>query len=330
MKWGPLTLDDAPALARFWADVEAADRADERYSVDDVREQLIHHLIDLPQGTLAARDGDRIAAFGYLPVRQSAEGGVHVLRLWGGVHPAYRRRGFGRRIVAWAAGAAGGLSERAFPGVPAEIHLGAYDGDPGANALAGQAGFTAVRRFATMRRDLADGLPAPRTPAGVSIATWTPELDDGARHVRNESFRDHWGSVPHTMESWAGHIVGTHNFLPRASFLALAEGRAVGTLITHAAPHAPNHEGHARIQIIGTLKEWRGRGVAGALIAHALASFVRQGYSSTSLGVDLDNPTGAVGVYERAGFTVTRSSTNYALPVTQRETRDEPAVAVHE
>jgi mycothiol synthase len=324
MEWGPLKPEDAHALAGLWAAMADADGAGERHSVEDVREQLFHRRIDLAGSTLAARDGDRVAAFGHLPVRQSAEGGVHVLRLWGGVHPAYRRRGFGRRIVGWAVGATPALSERAFPGVPAEIHLAADDRNPGAHALATSAGFAAVRRFALMERGLEGGLPEPRTPVGVTIATWTPELDEGARHVRNESFRDHWGAVPHTRESWAGHITGSRNFRPLSSFLALAGGRVVGALITHTSGD------QARIMIVGTLREWRGKGVASTLIAHALAAFARQGYRNAGLNVDLDNPTGAVGVYERAGFMVTRSSTTYALPVRQRETRDEPPVAVHE
>ena len=33
------------------------------------------------------------------------------------------------------------------------------------------------------------------------------------------------------------------------------------------------------------------------------------------LGVDADNPTGAVGVYERAGFVVVKRSTAYRKPM---------------
>jgi ribosomal protein S18 acetylase RimI-like enzyme len=33
------------------------------------------------------------------------------------------------------------------------------------------------------------------------------------------------------------------------------------------------------------------------------------------LGVDADNPTGAVGVYERAGFVVTKRSAAYRKPM---------------
>ncbi|WP_043619816.1 GNAT family N-acetyltransferase [Nonomuraea candida] len=365
MEWGPLTREDAGRLAEFWAEVEAADRAGEVFDAGDLAERLSSPLLDLAEGTLAARDGDRVIAFGHLPARQSAEGGVHIMRLWGGVHPAYRRRGLGRHVVDWAVAAAPRLGEKAFPGVPVEVHLWAYDGNPGIAALARAAGFTPVRSFADMERSLPTGtppdapiappgtgtpgvspglpettappgtppdLPAIATPPGVSIVAWSPELDGGARHVRNESFRDHWGTVPHTPASWAVHVTGPAGFRPECSFVALARGRAVGVLITHSSGARGARDGVrlAWIRIVGTLKEWRGRGVAGALVARALAALAEEGYERAGLTVDPDNPTGAVGVYARAGFTVTRRSTVYALTLPQRETGHEPGAGVHE
>ena len=36
------------------------------------------------------------------------------------------------------------------------------------------------------------------------------------------------------------------------------------------------------------------------------------GFDTASLGVDSQNPTGALGIYERTGFTVRRTWINYA------------------
>ncbi|MEV4390800.1 GNAT family N-acetyltransferase [Nonomuraea sp. NPDC049607] len=316
LAWEPLTLDDTEALADLLAAIEAEDRIGEVHDLDDVREQLGHRLIDLAAGTLAAREGGEIVAYGYLPVRQSATD-THVMRLSGGVHPGHRGRGLGRRIIDWSLAVAPELSEKAFPGVPLEIHLYVPDTNLGLKALAERAGFAANRWFAHMGRPLSGELPAFTPPAGVSVTPWSPELDEDARHVRNEAFLDHWGSVPHTPESWQDYIVGSRNFLPESSFVALHEGRAVGVLITHTFEGYNEQAGVRRawIQIIGTLREWRGKGVASALIAHALAAFRAQGFDTTALGVDADNPTGAVSVYARSGFEIFERSSNYALAV---------------
>jgi ribosomal protein S18 acetylase RimI-like enzyme len=240
-----------------------------------------------------------------------------MFRPWGGVHPEYRWRGLGRRVLDWTVATAPALSQKAFPGVPVEVHLLAYEGNFGLRMLAEKAGFTAGRWLAQMGRRLSGELPAFTPPGGVSIVTWSPELDEGARHVRNESFVDHWGSIPHTRESWQGHIVGSGNFLPESTFVAMDGDRAVGVLITHTFEgyNALAGERRAWIQIIGTLREWRGKGVASALLAHALTAFRAQGFGEVGLGVDADNPTGAVSVYARAGFEIYQRSTIYIMPI---------------
>ncbi|MGI8867321.1 MAG: GNAT family N-acetyltransferase [Mycobacteriales bacterium] len=65
--------------------------------------------------------------------------------------------------------------------------------------------------------------------------------------------------------------------------------------------------------IVGTAREWRGRGVASALIAASLQAARDNGIGIVSLGVDRENPTGAVGVYERMGFRPVEQSSVYAL-----------------
>ncbi|WP_084965933.1 GNAT family N-acetyltransferase [Thermoactinospora rubra] len=314
--WGPLSRDDAEALAELYAAIEAEDRIDEHYSADDMAEYLADPLLDLAEGTLGAWHGTRLVAAGLLPCKQAADP-AHLMVLGGGVHPQVRRQGYGRRILDWAIRTAPVLHDRRYPGRPLELHAGADDREKGKAALLESAGFTQVRWFFEMSADLAEARPRAAVPDGIRIVPWSPELDDGARAVRNLAFRDHWGSVPHTPESWRHALTGASSFRPESSFLALAGDRVVSILLTQyfEADTAATGVRDAYIAIIGTLREWRGRGVAGALIAHALTEFRRQGYGTASLGVDADNPTGAVGVYERAGFKVEHRGAVYALPL---------------
>jgi len=66
---------------------------------------------------------------------------------------------------------------------------------------------------------------------------------------------------------------------------------------------------------VGTLRPWRRRGLAGLLLATALAAAGSEGYGRASLTVDSSNPTGALGLYERAGFVVDHTSVTWAKPV---------------
>ncbi|MEU7741026.1 GNAT family N-acetyltransferase [Nonomuraea sp. NPDC049158] len=317
VRWGPLNKDDAGSLAELGAAIGAADGADEHFSVEDVAEHLANPLLDLAEGTLAARDGQRVIAYGYLPVKQVRDG-LHAMVLHGGVHPDFRGRGHGGRLLDWAIGTAPKLHERAYPGKGLELQTGIPQGNTAAAALLEGKGFAAVRWFCQMRRDLSKELPQVRVPEGVDFVTYTPEFEEAARRVRNESFRDHWGSAPHTAESWRHNITGSRGFRPESSFVARAGGEAVSVVLTRHLEGATAATGvrTARIDIVGTLREWRGKGVAGNLIAHALTAFKEQGYERASLSVDADNPTKAVGVYTRAGFEIYLRTAMYSLPIT--------------
>jgi ribosomal protein S18 acetylase RimI-like enzyme len=64
-----------------------------------------------------------------------------------------------------------------------------------------------------------------------------------------------------------------------------------------------------------TRRPWRRRGLARALIFRSLLLFRERGMTSAALGVDADNPMGALGLYEDAGFAVAERFTAYRKPM---------------
>jgi ribosomal protein S18 acetylase RimI-like enzyme len=65
---------------------------------------------------------------------------------------------------------------------------------------------------------------------------------------------------------------------------------------------------------VATRRAWRRRGLAGALIARSLAVLRDRGMDVAGLGVDAENPTGALGLYESFGFSKLRSHVFYRKP----------------
>ncbi len=63
LTWRTLTVEDAPALTRTWAAVEAVDRTGEHFSEENLREALEDESIDLGRDSLAAfaPDGEAVA-----------------------------------------------------------------------------------------------------------------------------------------------------------------------------------------------------------------------------------------------------------------------------
>jgi len=66
---------------------------------------------------------------------------------------------------------------------------------------------------------------------------------------------------------------------------------------------------------LGTRRPWRKRGIAATLMCESMRAFKAAGLDYAGLGVDTENPTGALGLYERLGFTVIKRSITFAKPV---------------
>jgi mycothiol synthase len=64
-----------------------------------------------------------------------------------------------------------------------------------------------------------------------------------------------------------------------------------------------------------TRRPWRRRGLARALIGRSLLLLRERGMTSAALGVDADNPQGALGLYEQAGFAVHDRFTAWRKPM---------------
>jgi ribosomal protein S18 acetylase RimI-like enzyme len=62
-------------------------------------------------------------------------------------------------------------------------------------------------------------------------------------------------------------------------------------------------------------RPWRRRGLGEALLRDAFLRFAERGKRSAGLGVDAENTTGAVALYERVGMHVVRRSDTWERTV---------------
>ena len=144
---------------------------------------------------------------------------------------------------------------------------------------------------------LAPGLELHPLGPGYDAARW----DERLRAARNASFADHWGSAPEDAEAFTHWRTATRTFRPECSAAACtSDGQVVGFLLAYEQDAETERTGSRDLYVgtVGTLAAWRGRGIAGALLAHALLRAGEQGYASSTLTVDTQNPTGALGVYD--------------------------------
>ncbi len=177
---------------------------------------------------------------------------------------------------------------------------GCIVGDSEYEQALADAGFVAKRRFSRMRIDLMPGRSFPAAPKGVELEPFDPATDWAEWHAIFEaSFADHWG---HQAKSLADFRAGVESMdqpeLERWRF-ARVDGRRAG--VCQTSGRYADHGG-GWVLNLGVLASARGRGVGRYLLEHALALYAADGRSWAGLGVDTENVTGALRLYESVGM----------------------------
>jgi mycothiol synthase len=263
---------------------------------DPIREYLtwIWHVpsTDLERDTRLVMHGTQVA--GYVHGTWSPEEGGPLDGLIR-VHPDHRARGIGSWALAWAEALA---AERGSQGIRVKIPDRNADG----RALLTSRRYVRVRSSFTMGRDLAADEEAGAPPPGVLIRAFETGRDEHALHeVYEASFADHWGfrSIPYA--TFEQGMYGAEDWDPSLAHFAEVDEQVVGHVV------ALSFAGEANIESIGVIPAWRSRGIAKALLHRAFAALAKRGHREVRLGVDAQNPTGAVALYESVGMTPYRS-----------------------
>ena len=104
---------------------------------------------------------------------------------------------------------------------------------------------------------------------------------------------------------------------PSFSFLAVADGDAGAEVVGFvlALRNESDWEGQgftsSYVQLVGVVREWRGRRIAQSLLAEHLEACRAAGLEKATLDVDAENPTGALGLYTRLEFEVAHTHLSY-------------------
>lgn len=229
--------------------------------------------------------------------------------------PAFRRQGIGRAMLNWCEAHQRQLAVEHEPGLPRFFQMSADQNEPGRHALALSAGYQVARQFNLMVRPDLENIPDLPLPPGIEVRAARPEHYRQIWDAMDEAFRDHWGYSPQTetvYESWQQD----RNFQPDLWQVAWDGDQVVGTVLGFIDEHANQQAGRLRgwTEEITVRRPWRGKGVAKALIARCLASLKSRGMSEAALGVDTQNLSGALRLYEYMGYRPVECNTTYRKP----------------
>jgi mycothiol synthase len=244
--------------------------------------------------------------------------GLREYRLGGYVQPDWQRRGIGTALLAW-----GEQHSREHAGAhPSERPSGfgswASEKRVAKAALLTKHGYTQVRWFFDMLRPDLEGIDIPPLPEGLEIrpvggdeAAWRELF---AADV--EAFLDHWGGFA-ADEAHFQEWIRDSSFDP-SLYVVAWDGEQIAGGVENAI-YAKDNEAFNRrrgwLDSVFVRRPWRRRGLGAALVARSLVRLREAGMSEAMLGVDSANPTGALGLYERAGFKVHTRSQAFRKPM---------------
>lgn len=223
------------------------------------------------------------------------------------IHPAQRRRGLGLALTRAAVAGAG----------PRPVRIWAHGDLPAAAGLAAAAGFTRVRSLLQMRRSLAEPVPEPRLPDGVTLRSFVPGQDEDEWLALNAAaFADHPEQGGWTRDELE-HREEQPWFDPAGFLVAVRSGHMAGFHWTKIHAPAGMGEPTGEVYVVGVHPAEQGTGLGKALTLAGLHYLRGREIPSVMLYVDGENAA-AIRLYKSLGFAHIATDVMYEHATSER------------
>jgi ribosomal protein S18 acetylase RimI-like enzyme len=286
------SVADIPAIAELIRASELFDDGKASVTVEDIESDWQAPGFDPDLDSLIVSKGNRMVAYGEVPG----------WRAEATVHPDWRGRGLGTKVLQWMEGRA---IKR--PNDAAEIRIGqtVKDSNTGAIDLFMRHGYS-IRHTSWVLR----------LPPGLAIADTTlpddviirganlPAEEHPAYQVTEDAFNEWPTRTPSSFEEWRAKVTLRPDFDPNLLLVAATASEVVGVSFCIRYPD----EGW--VQTLAVRADRRGEGIAKALLRASFAALVDAG--STDVGLSTDSRTGALDLYTNLGMVVRSTYEHYS------------------
>lgn len=306
-------VEDLPAMHRVNQAARQADGLEEVTSLEQMRLNYATLVNCDPARdiVLAEVDGE-VVAYARVFWQDLVEGG-RSYECFGFVHPDWRRRAIGGAMLKHNEARLREIAAEHPDAAPKWLSSEGVDADPGNTTLLRAAGFEPARYFYDMVAPTLDEIVAPPMPEGVELRPVAREHYRSIWDASAEAFRDHWGMTEWVEADWERFIAEPDNADPRLWRVGWDGDEVAGAIVTTVPVEENERYGRARVYVaqVSVRRPWRRRGLARALLASSLVAARDEGFTSASLGVDTNSPTGATALYESLGFAPEKTFTSY-------------------
>lgn len=218
--------------------------------------------------------------------------------------PQWRRKGIGSAMLHFLQNrmrevAAGHPQE-----FPRLFSADVNQNEVGTKAMLEKEGYSPVRHWYLMVRPDLENIPEAPMPEGLEVRPVLPEHYRQIWDAESEAFRDHWGYSEPKEEDYQQWLNDKAVFQPDLWKVAW-DGDQIAGMVRGFIVEQENREYNRKrgwCENISVRRPYRRRGLARALMALTLEEFKRRGMEESALGVDTENQSGALRIYEYMGF----------------------------
>lgn len=300
------------------ATIAEVDQNGAAWPAEHLRQDLGGKFFDAQKDSWTLWDGDDLIAVARVDIRPGTDSdNLARVSIKIDMHPEYRGRGLGERLMDVAEARAAQLTAKLNPGVDYYIRMsGGMDGHPVRDLLE-ERGYAPVRYFHEMIRPLPGTQALPERNTGVTVVGLEPHMSPPLRRVHNEAFNDHWGTPGYDEASWQ-EMLSSPLFIPEMSTVTLDDDGVPRAYALCGQWAGDDLE----IMYLGTRRDSRRLGLGRACLVETLHRAVADGrWDQAILEVDTDSPSGAGDLYDWAGFSTVRTFAVYrrlcrAIPTT--------------
>ncbi|MFF8387810.1 GNAT family N-acetyltransferase [Streptomyces kanasensis] len=288
----PATTADASLICALLNEIDTIETGRPDTDLHSVEADLAHPEVDLARDSWLAFDGDRLVAYALVWDESQGE------RVDADHYVLPGHGAAGERLLALAEDRAADRA-RANGASRAVLHLH-LNAEPTTDLdMIARRGWRRVRRYHVMTRPLSvPDQAAPEPPAGVVLRDCRDDADRRRAHaLLQETFSEHFDHQPRSYEQWLDDIGGGDRIDWSLVWIASVGAEDAAVLFSR-----DDRANMAWIRNIGVRRSFRGRGIAGHLLRHAFSVYAARGRDTIGLGVDTQNETGALRVYEAHGM----------------------------
>ncbi len=302
---------DLEAIAHLINTCQSVNRLYDGTSVSELQQEFNEPSLDKARDIRLWEDAEgKLIGFAQLWILEPGEviDGSLLFR----VHPDARGGELEAAAIAW--GEARMREVSAIPGAPVKLRSSTHAEDADRISLLTSSGFKPDRYFCRLARSISQPIPEPKLPQGFTLIQFPGEQDAEAWvEMYNQSFIDHWNHHDLTVEKFK-YDLAKPNYRNDLDLIVVADdGKFVSFCYCEISVDECDRTGRNEgwIACLGTRRGFRKIGLGRAMLLAGLHRLKAAGVETAILGVDADNQSGAMKLYESVGFHNIRNSIAY-------------------